>query len=54
VTNAAKPVGKSVLFYGVTGPRQAAMASLHGATHASFAPEAPKPRTTEGKALEPV
>ena len=34
---AAKPVAKSVMLYGVAGPRQAAIASLHGATHASFA-----------------
>jgi len=54
VTTAAKPVGKSVLFYGVAGPRQAAMASLYGATHASFAASAPKPRALQDEALEPA
>jgi hypothetical protein len=54
VTAAARPVGRSVLFYGVSGPRQAAIASLHGATHASFAPTAPKPRVIESKTLEPA
>jgi hypothetical protein len=54
VTAAARPVGRSVLFYGVSGPRQAAMASLYGATHASFAPAAPKPRVIESRVLEPA
>jgi len=54
VTTAAKPVGKSVLFYGVAGPRQAAMASLYGATHASFAPTAAKPRMPQDAQLEPA
>jgi hypothetical protein len=38
VVCAAKPVVRAVMLYGVDGPRQAALASLHGATHASFAP----------------
>jgi hypothetical protein len=54
VTTAAKPVGKSVLFYDVAGPRQAAIASLYGATHASFAPSAPKPRVLESETFEPA
>ena len=35
---AAKSVARAVMLYGVAGPRQAAIASLFGATHASFAP----------------
>jgi hypothetical protein len=54
VTTAAKPVGKSVLFYGVAGPRQAAMAGLYGATHASFAPGAATPTALQGEAFEPA
>jgi hypothetical protein len=38
VTTAAKGIVRAVMLYGVSGPRQAAMASLYGATHASFAP----------------
>jgi hypothetical protein len=38
VTTAAKPVAPAVMLYGVSGPRQAAIASGYGATHASFAP----------------
>jgi GGDEF domain-containing protein len=49
---AAKPVGRSLLFYGVSGPRQAAIASLYGATHASFAPANPVTETAEDDALE--
>jgi len=40
VTTAAKGVVRAVMLYGVSGPRQAAIASLFGATHASFAPSA--------------
>jgi len=54
VMTAAKPVGKSLLLYGVSGPRQAAMASLHGATHASFTPAPPTPEITEDDTLEAV
>ena len=49
---AAKPVGRSLLFYGVSGPRQAAIASLYGATHASFAPANPVTEAAEDDALE--
>ena len=41
VTAAAKPVVRAVMLYGVAGPRQAAIASLFGATHASFALASP-------------
>ena len=37
---AARPVAKTVMLYGIAGPRQAAIASQHGATHASFRPKA--------------
>jgi hypothetical protein len=37
VTAATRGVGRAVMFFGVAGPRQAAIASLYGATHASFA-----------------
>jgi hypothetical protein len=40
IVAAARPVAKSVMLYGVAGPRQAAIASQHGATHASFRPKA--------------
>ena len=43
VAAAARPVFRAVMLYGVAGPRQAAIASLFGATHASFAPEYPPP-----------
>jgi hypothetical protein len=39
---AAKPVVRAVMLYGVSGPLQAAIASHHGASHASFAPTAEK------------
>jgi hypothetical protein len=42
ITAAAKPVVRAVMIYGVAGPRHAAIASLHGASHASFAPSRPK------------
>jgi hypothetical protein len=38
---AARPVARSLMLYGVAGPSQAAIASHHGATHASFAPRPP-------------
>jgi hypothetical protein len=38
VVAAAKPALRAVMLTGVAGPRLAAIASLHGATHASFAP----------------
>jgi len=37
VAAAAKPVAKTLLFFGLTGPRQAAIAEVLGATHGSFA-----------------
>ena len=40
IVAAARPVAKTVMLYGVAGPRQAAIASQHGATHASFRPKA--------------
>jgi hypothetical protein len=52
ITTAAKPVVRAVMIYGVAGPRQAAIASLHGASHASFALSPPKPRLVdEGTAV---
>jgi hypothetical protein len=54
VTNAAKPVVRAVMIYGVAGPRQAAIASLHGASHASFAPARPKVHFVEDKAAQPA
>jgi hypothetical protein len=36
VLAALKPISRAVMFFGVPGPRQAAIASLFGATHASF------------------
>jgi hypothetical protein len=38
VVAAAKPAVRAVMLTGIAGPRLAAIASLHGATHASFAP----------------
>lgn len=38
ITTAAKGVVRAVMLYGVAGPKEAAIASLYGATHASFAP----------------
>jgi len=38
---AARPFVRATMLYGVAGPRQAAIASLHGATHASFAARPP-------------
>jgi hypothetical protein len=43
VLAAAKPVTKTVLFFRLAGPRQAAMAGILGATHGSFAPAAAEP-----------
>ena len=37
VTAATRGIARAVMVFGVAGPRQAAIASLHGATHASFA-----------------
>ena len=46
---AAKPFVRAVMLYGVAGPRQAAIAALHGATHASFAPRAPAAAAATGR-----
>ena len=43
VTAATRGVGRAVMFFGVAGPRQAAIASLYGVTHASFAGARPAP-----------
>jgi hypothetical protein len=51
---AAKPVVRAVMLYGVQGPHQAAIASLCGATHASFAPMRAGPQRAEERALEPA
>lgn len=50
VTLAAKPVVRAVMIYGVAGSHKAAIASLHGATHASFAAERPKTHYLDDKA----
>ncbi|MEJ0065515.1 MAG: hypothetical protein WDM85_08765 [Caulobacteraceae bacterium] len=54
ITAAAKPVVRAVMIYGVAGPHQAAIASLYGATHASFAPNRPKPHLVDDKAAQPA
>jgi hypothetical protein len=54
ITAAAKPVVRAVMIYGVAGPRQAAIASLHGASHASFAPARPKTHFVDEKATLPA
>ncbi|HLY78111.1 MAG TPA: hypothetical protein VKQ70_01970 [Caulobacteraceae bacterium] len=54
ITAAAKPVVRAVMIYGVAGPRQAAIASLHGASHASFAPSRPKPQPADVRAAVPA
>jgi hypothetical protein len=51
---ATRPVARSLLLYGVAGPRRAALASLHGATHASFAPEPAAPAGRTEAALQPA
>jgi len=40
VTSATRPVARGALFFGLAGAKEVAMASLYGATHASFAPGA--------------
>jgi alpha-D-ribose 1-methylphosphonate 5-triphosphate synthase subunit PhnG len=40
VTLATKPAARGMMFFGLTGAKEVAMASLYGATHASFAPGA--------------
>jgi hypothetical protein len=46
---AARPFVRAVMLYGVSGPRQAAIAALHGATHASFAVRAPASAGSPGQ-----
>ena len=41
VMAAARPVTKTVMFYRLSGPRQAALAGVAGATHGSLAPAQP-------------
>lgn len=53
VTAATRGVARAVMFFGVAGPRQAAIASLHGATHASFA-AAPPPVSATRATPEPA
>jgi hypothetical protein len=43
VLAAARPVTKTVLFFRLAGPRQAAMAGILGATHGSFTPATAEP-----------
>ena len=54
ITAAAKPVVRAVMIYGVAGPRQAAIASLHGASHASFAPSKAKTHFVDETAALPA
>jgi hypothetical protein len=54
ITAAAKPVVRAVMIYGVAGPRQAAIASLHGASHASFAPSKPRVNVADEAAALPA
>jgi hypothetical protein len=42
------------MLYGVADPHQAAIASLHGATHASFAPARPKVHYIAERIAEPA
>jgi hypothetical protein len=54
IVGAAKPVVRAVMIYGVASPRQAAIASLHGASHASFAPGRPKTSVVEDRVTQPA
>jgi len=54
LTAAAKPVVRAVMIYGLAGPRQAAIASLHGASHASFAPDRAKALYVDASAAQPA
>ena len=51
VTSAAKNVVRAVMLYGVSGPHQAAIASLYGATHASFVPTAASAASPEAPTI---
>jgi hypothetical protein len=55
VVGAVRPAIKgAVLLYGVAGPHQAAIASLCGATHASFAPAKPNVHYVDDSAPAPA
>ena len=54
VMNAARPVVKAVLMYGLADAHQAAIASLHGATHASFTPMRRKVHYIEDRIAAPA
>ena len=54
VTAAARPVVRAALLYGVGDARQAAIASLYGATHASIAPSRPRVHYNEDRIAEPA
>jgi hypothetical protein len=54
ITAAAKPVVRAVMIYGVGSARHAAIASLHGASHASFAPSRPKTQVGDDQAAQPA
>jgi hypothetical protein len=55
VVGASRPAVKgAVMLYGVAGPHQAAIASLCGATHASFAPAKPNVHYIDDPATPPV
>jgi hypothetical protein len=54
LTLAARSVVRAVMIYGVDGPRQAAIASLHGASHASFAPARAKAQYIDDRAAQPA
>ena len=54
VMTAAKPVARAVMFYGVVGPHKAALASLFGATHASFLPEHGRVHFVDDQVAEPA
>jgi hypothetical protein len=48
----AKPVAKTVMFFGLAGPRQAAIAEVLGATHGSVAPREPKVQYVDDAAAQ--
>jgi alpha-D-ribose 1-methylphosphonate 5-triphosphate synthase subunit PhnG len=52
VTFATKPAARGMMFFGLTGAKEVAMASLYGATHASFAPGALGASATEKREVE--
>jgi len=54
VTTATRPAARGVMFFGLTSAREVAIASLYGATHASFALGATHAQPAEARALEPA